>query len=53
MPEKRQIVTSLRVDPDVWKEAKIHAIRHDMTLTDLVDEAIREWIKQKEDKIKE
>lgn len=49
MPEKKQLVTSLRVDPDLWKEAKVQAIRRDMTLTKVVDEAIREWIERKQE----
>ena len=44
---KKQLVTSLRVDPELWKEAKIQAIRHDLTLADVVDVAIRDWIKNK------
>jgi hypothetical protein len=45
--EKKQIVTSLRVDFDLWKEAKVQAIRNDMTLTELVEEAINLWMKEK------
>jgi hypothetical protein len=47
MPEKkRQIVTSLRVNADSWKKAKIEAIRHDITLTDLIEDAIELWIEK-------
>ena len=44
---RKQMVTSLRVDSDLWKEAKIQAIRHDITLTKLVEEAINLWIQEK------
>lgn len=44
---KKQMVTSLRVDSDLWKEAKVQAIRNDMTLADVVEEALRDWIKKK------
>jgi predicted HicB family RNase H-like nuclease len=47
MSEKKQFVTSLRVDPDLWKEAKIQAIKNDMELNEVVDAALREWIKKK------
>lgn len=47
MSEKKQTVTSLKVDPELWKEAKVQAIKHDMTLADVVDEAIREWVEKK------
>jgi predicted HicB family RNase H-like nuclease len=53
VPEnKKQLVTSLRINPDVWKEAKVAAIQNDMTLTQLVEEAITCWI-EKELKKKE
>lgn len=49
MPEedKKQLVTSLRVDSDLWKEAKVQAIRHDITLTELVEEALNLWMQEK------
>ena len=45
--EKSQVVTSLRVDPELWKKAKMEAIRRDLTLAELVDESIRDWLKKK------
>jgi hypothetical protein len=30
--EKEQIVTSLKVDPNLWKRAKMKALEHDITL---------------------
>jgi predicted HicB family RNase H-like nuclease len=50
--EKKQLVTSLRINPDIWKEAKVQAIRHDITLTELVEEAINCWIRQQTEKKK-
>lgn len=47
MNEKDQFVTSLRINPKVWKEAKVAAIQNDMTLTELIEEAINCWIQQK------
>jgi hypothetical protein len=49
--DKEQVVTSLKVDPSLWKKAKIEALEHDITLGQLVDEAVRDWI-QKQDKNK-
>lgn len=43
--DKKQLVTSLRIDPEIWKEAKVAAIQNDLTLTELVEEAIKLWIK--------
>jgi predicted HicB family RNase H-like nuclease len=45
--DKKQLVTSLRVDSNLWKEAKVQAIRHDITLTELVEEAINLWMQEK------
>jgi predicted HicB family RNase H-like nuclease len=50
--DKKQLVTSLRIDPEIWKEAKVQAIRNDITLTQLVEEAINCWIKQQMEKKK-
>ena len=42
--------TSLNINPELWKKAKITAITNEMTLTDLVEKAIDEWIKISEKK---
>ena len=33
--------TSIRIDPALWKEVKIEAIRNDMGIFELVDNALR------------
>jgi predicted transcriptional regulator len=38
--------TSIKMDPELWKEAKIEAIRRDMELGELVEEALRKEIKR-------
>ncbi|MBI5146612.1 MAG: hypothetical protein HZA84_05260 [Thaumarchaeota archaeon] len=38
--------TSLNVDPEIWKQAKIEAINKGMTLTELVEKAIESWIEK-------
>jgi predicted HicB family RNase H-like nuclease len=45
--DKKQLVTSLRIDPEIWKEAKVAAIQNDITLTQLVEEAINCWIEMR------
>ena len=51
MPEKEKlIVTSLRVNAKTWKLAKIEAIKQDLTLAELVDEALKKWIENHEEK---
>lgn len=52
MNEKNQFVTSLRINPEIWKEAKVQAIKNDITLTELVEEAINCWIKMRAEKRK-
>ena len=40
--------TSIKINPEVWKEAKIQAIKDDFTVSELLEEAIREYIKKRE-----
>ena len=42
--------TSIKIRPDVWKNAKIEAIKEDMDLSELVERAIEAWIDKKEEK---
>jgi predicted DNA-binding ribbon-helix-helix protein len=44
---KRTGFTSLRVDPELWKEVKIEAIRRDMEVSALVDVALRKELGEK------
>lgn len=46
--EKDQFVTSLRVNPELWKKTKMTAIACDLTLGDAIDLALREWIEKQE-----
>jgi hypothetical protein len=39
--------TSIKIDPNLWKNAKMEAFKFDMTVSEVVEEAIREWIKKK------
>jgi hypothetical protein len=41
------VVTSIKVDEALWKEAKKKAIDEGITLQDLLSEAIRDWIRKK------
>lgn len=50
MPEVKREATSIKVDPALWKEAKITAIRNDMELSELVEKAIVDYIKKQEGK---
>jgi len=50
MSESRSVereATSIRVRTDIWKEAKIEAIRRGKTVSELVEEAIEAWVKQR------
>lgn len=33
--------TSIKIDPELWKEVKIEAIRQDMEVSDLVERALK------------
>lgn len=42
-----RVNTSIKIDPRLWKEAKIQAIREDKTVSELLEEAIKEYIKRR------
>jgi hypothetical protein len=44
--EEEREVTSIKVKPHLWKEARIEALKHEKTVSELVEEAIEAWIKQ-------
>jgi hypothetical protein len=44
-----RIPTSIKIDPKVWKKAKIAAINKDMELSLLVEKAIEKWIDLEDD----
>ncbi len=48
---QKQIVTSLRVNSQLWKLAKIEAIKRDVTLADIVDESLRKELGLKKDRM--
>ena len=50
--DKKEIVTSLRVNPDLWKEARKAAIDCDITLGEVIDQALREWLQKQEKQTK-
>lgn len=50
MSESKQIVTSIRVDKELWKKAKIHAIKRGITLAEFLNELIRKELEKQEKK---
>jgi hypothetical protein len=46
--EKDLVVTSLKVNPILWKEARKAAIDCDITLGEVIDQALKEWIEKRE-----
>jgi hypothetical protein len=48
MPQKE--VTSVKVNPELWKEAKIESIKQGKTLSDIIEEALGEWLKENKKK---
>lgn len=46
----KRIVTSVKIDEDVWKKAKIEAINQDMQLSEVLESAVDEWIKKRKGK---
>ena len=44
----KKIVTSIKVDQELWKEAKIFAAKNDITLTELLNKALRKELEAME-----
>lgn len=38
--------TSIRIDPILWKEAKIHALKNDMSIGEFIENLIKKEIKK-------
>ena len=41
------IVTSMKVDEDLWKRAKKRAIDEEITLQELLNQAVQEYLRRK------
>lgn len=41
-----RVVTSLRIDDEIWKEAKIYAIRRGVTLAELLEQLLRQELRK-------
>ena len=39
--EKKRESTSIKIDPELWKEVKIEAIKRDIDVSELVELALR------------
>ncbi len=39
--KKPRTATSIKIDPDLWREVKIEAIRRDIDVSELVEEVLR------------
>lgn len=46
MADKKREVTSIKVDPELWKEVKIQAIREDVEISEFMDRAIKKELER-------
>ncbi|MCJ7646364.1 hypothetical protein MUO65_05625 [bacterium] len=46
-PNPLRETVSIRLDPELWKEAKIYAIKNDISVAELVEEALKKEITKK------
>lgn len=42
-----RVSTAIKVDPELWKKAKIQAINDDITVSELVEISIKDYIKKR------
>lgn len=47
MTEIKRLATSIKIDPEIWKEAKIEAIERDMDLSELVESALKKELRKR------
>lgn len=47
MTKVERTTTSIKIRPDVWKKAKIEAIKEDIDVSELVEKALEKWVKDK------
>lgn len=43
----KRVTTSIKIDPEIWKEAKIEAIQREMDLSELVEGALKKELRKK------
>ena len=49
MMSSNKLVTSIRVDKELWTEAKIYAIKRGITLTELVEQLLKRELEENKD----
>ena len=40
--EEKRVTTSIKIDPELWKKAKIYCIENNLDLSQLIEKLIRE-----------
>lgn len=46
LDKRGRLPTSIKIDPELWKEAKIEAITRNIELSDMVENALRKELKK-------
>lgn len=41
-----RVVTSIRIDPEIWREARVYAIKNGLTVGVLVEKLLKKEIKK-------
>ena len=42
-----RVTKSLKIDPELWKEVKIHSAKNDIEISKYIEEAVKEKLKKK------
>jgi hypothetical protein len=50
--QEKKEATSIKINPELWKEAKIEAIREGKTVSELLEQAVQAWIDKQRAKMK-
>lgn len=47
MDDEKRVTTSIKFDPELWKDVKIHCIKQGIDISDYLEELVRKDLKKK------
>jgi predicted HicB family RNase H-like nuclease len=42
-----RVTKCVKIDPDLWREAKLEAVKNDIELSTLIENAVKDYLKKK------
>ena len=47
MEDEKRVTTSIKFDPELWKDVKIHCIKENKEISEYLEELVRKDLKKK------